>query len=422
MNPLDVSHVRKSRTVGDSSLRRTGAGIVAVAVVAAGGLSACANLPVYSAQPGLSAGGKPSGPAGTNPAPGTTESPGSTLPPPGSTHPAPTDPASPAASTSSGWTPPPTDTGSPVVSPSPPGSTTPTPTPGNGTPTTPTTPTTPPTDGGGSGAGVPPIYTVAGYPAANNTGYPHGLPGDTRQTVTLTPYTGPMTITVAGTVIDGKDIDGHLEIRARNVTIRNSRIRVSDVQAITSTDDDANLRIEDTEVDGQLKDASAGGIALIGRTGYTLLRVDAHGSGDILRMDGRATVQDSWLHDPGGTGSAQHNDVIQSTNATYIRILHNRLENPHTQTSCILLKADLGPIRDVVVDGNLMNGGGYSFYWYDAGYKITDGAVTNNRFMRQSGGGFWPKGGYYGTRALQASTAPAWSNNTWNDNGEQISM
>ena len=176
------------------------------------------------------------------------------------------------------------------------------------------------------------------------------------------------------------------------------------------------------EVDGQLKDASAGGIALIGRTGYTLLRVDAHGSGDILRMDGRATVQDSWLHDPGGTGSAQHNDVIQSTNATYIRILHNRLENPHTQTSCILLKADLGPIRDVVVDGNLMNGGGYSFYWYDAGYKITDGAVTNNRFMRQSGGGFWPKGGYYGTRALQASTAPAWSNNTWNDNGEQISM
>jgi hypothetical protein len=278
--------------------------------------------------------------------------------------------------------------------------------------------TKPPTNVGG----VPATYTVAGYPAANNTGYPQGLPGDTRQKVTLTAYTGPMTITVAGTVIDGKDINGHLEIKAKNVTIRNSRIRVANVQAVTSTDHYANLRIEDTEIDGQVKDASTGGIALIGRTGYTLLRVNAHGSGDILRIDGTGTVQDSWLHDPNGIGSAQHNDVIQSTNATYVRILHNRLENQHTQTSCILLKADLGAISDVIVDSNLMNGGGYSFYWYDANYKISNGKVTNNKFMRQIGGGYWPKGGYWGTRALNASQLPTWTNNTWNDNGQQITM
>jgi hypothetical protein len=126
------------------------------------------------------------------------------------------------------------------------------------------------------------------------------------------------------------------------------------------------------------------------------------------------------LHDPGGTGSAQHNDVIQSTNAIYVRILHNRLENQHTQTSCILLKADIGPISDVIVDGNLMNGGGYTFYWYDANYKITNGKVTNNRFMRQQGGGFWPKGGYYGTQAFQATTMPSWSGNVWDDTGATI--
>ncbi|GAA3241489.1 hypothetical protein ACFO1B_07905 [Dactylosporangium siamense] len=269
---------------------------------------------------------------------------------------------------------------------------------------------------------MPSPYTVAGYPAAHNTGYPHGLPGDTRPKVTLTPYSGPMTITVDGTIIDGKDIAGHLEIRARNVTIRNSRIRVANVQAVTIVDDDARLRIEDTEIDGQGQDASRGGIALIGRTGFSLLRVNAHGSGDILRIDGWGEVQDSWLHDPNGVGGEQHNDVIQSTNAVHIRILHNRLENQHTQTSCILLKADLGSISDVVVDGNLMNGGGYSFYWYDANYKITNGKVTNNTFMRQSGGGYWPKGGYYGTQALQASTLPQWSNNTWNDSGQQIGM
>jgi hypothetical protein len=356
-------------TVTRSALRRTSVGIVAVALFAGGALSACKDLPQTGTAPRPTAspvGGKPSNSASISPVSST----------------------SPSASASASPT--------------------------KGAPTS----TKPPAPG--NGGGVPPTYTVAGYPAANNTGYPQGMAGDSRKKVTLTPYTGPMTITVAGTVIDGKDINGHIEIKAKNVTIRNSRIRVANVQAVTSTDDNANLRIEDTEIDGQLKDASTGGIALIGRTGFTLLRVNAHGSGDILRIDGRGTVQDSWLHDPGGTGSAQHNDVIQSTNAIYIRILHNRLENQHTQTSCILLKADIGSINDVIVDSNLMNGGGYSFYWYDANYKITNGKVTNNKFMRQSGGGFWPKGGYYGTQALNASQLPEWSGNAWNDNGQQI--
>ncbi|MFC4997151.1 hypothetical protein ACFPIJ_04855 [Dactylosporangium cerinum] len=358
-------------TTTRSALRRTSVGIIAAALFAGGALSACKDLPASG-----SAGRPTVGPTTAKPSTSTSVSPVS------STSPSASASASPTKSATSSTKPP---------------------APGNG-------------------GGVPPTYTVAGFPAANNTGYPQGLAGDTRKKVTLTPYTGPMTITVAGTVIDSKDINGHIEIKAKNVTIRNSRIRVANVQAVTITDDNANLRIEDTEIDGQLKDASTGGIALIGRTGFTLLRVNAHGSGDILRIDGRGTVQDSWLHDPGGTGSAQHNDVIQSTNAVYVRILHNRLENQHTQTSCILLKADIGSINDVIVDSNLMNGGGYSFYWYDANYKITNGKVTNNKFMRQSGGGFWPKGGYYGTQAFKASQLPQWSNNTWNDNGQQIGM
>jgi hypothetical protein len=350
--------------------RRTGVGIVAIALVAAGGLSACKDTAsgTGSARPYIQPGAVALSSAGPS--------------------------ATASASTS----------------------------PGASTSATPTKaqPTTKPPTGGAGGGSAPPVYTVPGFPAEANTGFPQGLAGDTRAKVALTPYAGPMTITAAGTVIDGKDITGHLEIKAKNVVIKNSRIRVENVQAITVIDDSANLLVQDTEIDGQSKDASTGGIALIGRTGYTLLRVNAHGSGDILRIDGRGTVQDSWLHDPNGVGSAQHNDVIQSTNATFVRILHNRLENQHTQTSCILLKADIGAISDVVVDSNLMNGGGYSFYWYDANYKITNGKVTNNKFMRQAGGGYWPKGGYYGTQALSATELPQWSNNTWNDSGQVI--
>jgi hypothetical protein len=264
----------------------------------------------------------------------------------------------------------------------------------------------------------PSAATAGGYPSAATTGYPHGLAGDPRRPVTLTPYTGPMTITAAGTVIDGKDITGQVAIRAHNVVIRNSRIRTSNTGAIDTRDNGNNLLVEDTELDGQGRDASAGGLALVGYTGYTLRRVNAHGSGDILRTDGVAAVYDSWLHDPSGAGSA-HDDVIQSTNATSIRIVHNRLENQHTQTSCILLKADLGPISDVVVDGNLLNGGGYTFYWYDANYRISNGRVTHNRFQRAPQG-FWPKGGYYGPNATQAQTAPVWTDNAWYDTGAQI--
>jgi hypothetical protein len=241
-----------------------------------------------------------------------------------------------------------------------------------------------------------------------------------------------MTITVAGTVIDGKDINGTLVIKAKNVTVKNSRIRVdmgtnSNANGIQSYDDYANLMVVDTEIDGQGSDTSGGGTPLVSRTGYTLLRVNAHGSGDITRIDGRGTIQDSWLHDPQGESSlgnadGQHHDVIQSTNATYIRILHNKLHNAYNQTSNILLKADIGSINDVIVDSNLMNGGGYTFYWYDANYKSTNGKVTNNRFMRQIGGGVWPKGGYYGTHAINSAQDPVWTNNVWDDNGAAIAL
>lgn len=55
---------------------------------------------------------------------------------------------------------------------------------------------------------------LVGKPDASNTGVPPGTQ--------LTDYTGPLTITTDGTVIDGKAVYGDLRIQAKNVTIRNS--------------------------------------------------------------------------------------------------------------------------------------------------------------------------------------------------------
>ncbi|MET0964966.1 MAG: hypothetical protein ABWZ02_01130, partial [Nakamurella sp.] len=63
-------------------------------------------------------------------------------------------------------------------------------------------------------APAPSNPTPTGKPTASNTGVPSGT--------TLSRYTGPLTITTNGTVIDGKAVYGDLKIQAANVVIRNS--------------------------------------------------------------------------------------------------------------------------------------------------------------------------------------------------------
>jgi len=77
--------------------------------------------------------------------------------------------------------------------------------------------------------------STTGWPGPSNTGVPAGI--------VLTTYTGPMTITTCGTVIEAKTVDGSLMIRTGNgftdanhpcVTIRDSLIKGS-IDSSTAT-------------------------------------------------------------------------------------------------------------------------------------------------------------------------------------------
>src|SRR6185436_13657010 len=72
------------------------------------------------------------------------------------------------------------------------------------------------------------------WPGPHNTGYPRGLSGDARASVTLTSYTGPTTISKCGVVIDSKIVSGDIVVTAGNgshspdapcVTIKNSLVK-----------------------------------------------------------------------------------------------------------------------------------------------------------------------------------------------------
>ena len=83
-----------------------------------------------------------------------------------------------------------------------------------------------------------------GMPDATTTGVPAGT--------TLTAYTGPMTITTPGTVIEGKIINGTLRVTAANVTIKNCVIQNYGFWGIDA-EGAANITVQNCDFTGELQ-------------------------------------------------------------------------------------------------------------------------------------------------------------------------
>jgi hypothetical protein len=217
--------------------------------------------------------------------------------------------------------------------------------------------------------------------------------------------TGQLTVTTPGAVIDAKDIRGCLDIQADRVTVKRSRIRCAGDYVVRTADDVTGVVLSDVEIDG----TGSAATTAIGVAGYTLRRADVHGVGDGPRMGDNTVVEDSWIHGL-VEGGGSHNDGIQSTGGHHLVIRGNRIENPERQTSCILIGADLGDISDVLVTGNLLNGGNYTVYaGADPGHTASNIRVTGNRFGRDA---------VYGPASVKPGIV--WEDNVWHDNGKPV--
>jgi hypothetical protein len=245
---------------------------------------------------------------------------------------------------------------------------------------------------GGDSTAAP---SAGGFPGPGNTGVPAG--------VSLTAG-GDLTVSRAGAVIDRRDLKC-LTIAASNVTVRRTRIRCGGYYPVRIANGARNVVLEDVEIDGL---GSHAAIA-IGTDNYTLRRADVHSVGDGPRMGDNSVVEDSWIHDL-AAGGGSHNDGIQSTGGSNIKILHNRIEHPNAQTSCILIGANLDHVDDVLVQGNLLNGGNYTIYAGGKdGYRADNVRILGNRFGRDA---------VYGTHSIQSNIV--FSGNVWNDTGAPI--
>jgi hypothetical protein len=217
------------------------------------------------------------------------------------------------------------------------------------------------------------------FPNASNTGWQH-------TGVTLTPMACPangvIEIERPGTVIDGADISCEVLVKADDVTIRRSRVQLEDDRVgIHTTDEIHNLRIEDTEIIG-----APGCDVAIGFQGWSGVRLNIHGCGDGVRAEGDNVLEDSWIHDYwDGVINGQvpddppHHDGVQTISGSNVTLRHNRIDNPHSQTSCILIGGERGSPSNWLVEDNLLNGGNWTIFLDPKG---TNRVFRNNTFTR----------------------------------------
>jgi hypothetical protein len=242
------------------------------------------------------------------------------------------------------------------------------------TPPTTAPTTTPPTTS-------PPATT---FPDASNTGVPSG--------VTLTNYTGPMTIP-ANTVIDGKNITGCLSIAGAGVVIKNSKIHGDCGYVIDSVAAGTPLTIQDSEIY-----CTGDGGTGIGEENLTVVRANIHSCENGFDINTKFTLQDSYIHDLYQSDVA-HSDGAQFwAGATSLLINHNTIYAGGNYngtivngTSAMIFPSGDGAVTNATISNNLLAGGAYSLYCVQNGHG-TNFAVTNNRFST-----VWAsKGGAYG--------------------------
>lgn len=167
-------------------------------------------------------------------------------------------------------------------------------------------------------------------------------------------------------------------------------------------------------------DMSSYGLQLKGNNFYWWSDAVQLGGHDIL-------IEDNWMHDPVYYAD-DHTDAVQHFGGGQnVTIRHNRLTIDLTymagngnQTAALALFQDgaagENSYNNVLVENNLVGGGGYSFY---CGYEKVKDPISNVRFINNKiTTTIWPDGGFHGPKAAEPTwgqNGNQWTGNTWYD-------
>lgn len=245
-------------------------------------------------------------------------------------------------------------------------------------------------------------------PGEHNTG-----PTDTTNMIT----TGGMTITQPGTVIENRIITGTINVKADNVTIRNFILDGSNASyGIRCDYGYQNILIEH----GEIRNCSSAGI--YGRN-FTARCLEIHEMGaDGLKARGNTLIEGCWIHHLGKNPGA-HADGNQTRSGSNITMRGNffdmpkNIGAPYKSNAASINQAEAGPISNLVMENNWLNGGNYTVYFEaeaQHGYSTTNCSLINNRFGRDYSFGVLRVHG--NVSGLQVY------GNVWDDTGEEMDI
>jgi hypothetical protein len=260
------------------------------------------------------------------------------------------------------------------------------------------------------------------YPDVDSTGVPPGTE--------LAPYAGPCTLTetVVLSAVDATGVCPAIVVQAAGVRIEASRVPRVESTA-TQVDPTYSVEVVDSEV---VAGEWVGG-AVWGNN-LTVRRTEITGGAYSVHCGSGCLVEDSWLHDQfNPDGEAAHNNAFLSNGGSHMVVRHNTLHCTPTLndtdggcTADLSLFGDFGPIRDVVVEDNLLkaNASSASYCAYlghapGKAYPVATGVVvTGNVFER----GTNDLCGVYGpvTSYQVDAKGNVWRDNTWDDGTELI--
>jgi Right handed beta helix region len=219
--------------------------------------------------------------------------------------------------------------------------------------------------------------------------------GCTGPTGPLKPYTGSMTISQRGQVIQDVEIrTDQIQVNADNVTFRNCRIIYTGGLDASPTLVEANshtgLLFDHCEIDG--KDKTARGIH--GGDFFTVRNCNIHDTGNGVEADANFTVAESYIwniYTP--NGQDWHSDGVQGWgDAKNVTVDHNTILLTGGETGAVNMVGTGDPTyteSNILVQHNLLAGGGYTIYL--GASTNTNVRVVNNHLSTR----YSPKVGGY---------------------------
>ncbi|MGH3070414.1 MAG: hypothetical protein ACRDMI_17770 [Streptosporangiaceae bacterium] len=277
---------------------------------------------------------------------------------------------------------------------------------------------------------------LCGFPDATNTGVPAGMalrsvPGDGSSGPGWTSNAqGDVEVSGNGAVFEGHSVHGYIDVTGSNVTIKDNAISNSgndiDGDGINLSGNPGDVTIENNTISSP-NGSSGNGIF----AGIKDINGEARGTQVLGNNIADAStgvqiyiglIENNYIHDETLASPSSHLNGTTSNGSTIpLTIQHNTVFNPNGQTDAVSLFEDFGPEANVVINNNLLAGGGYVVYGGQnpGGPQAYNIRITNNRFSTI----YYHQSGYYGYITAFNPNAPGnvWSGNVWDSNNKPLS-